>query len=475
MNKRIIYYCLLLFVLADIGYTFYQHLQVPLDGDISGGVIPTEVTNQILEDPFGFKVITQGAVYPNPNRFFAHWMFSGYFRTVPFIFQKIASPLDSIYLSAAFAKTIIQLLMIVLLARFITGNKNVAAKNYIMAMALVTPLFQSNGYRSYMGIIDHSITYTFFYALPACLLLIFCLPFFHRIFHKNISMSRALAAGLMLLAVILIFSGPLQPGIFLVLILLCGIFFIMKAGVLSQKNSPTGLLKALKQIPRTYLFFIVLTGALSLYSLYLGTHNSIFAGEDMPVTERYARLPEGLYYLVTQKIGFPVLLIMLIINFFLMKKQFATNEGKKIIALFKWIGLFSLLYIALLPLGGYKNYRPYILRYDTVMPVTIALILLYGISTYFLIKNYRRSWYLCPVIAVAIIFTLADQPQTGANQCEKNALNAIAQSKERIVLLNTDCTIMSWNKITQPENSAQNTQLLRFWGVLAEEKLYYQK
>lgn len=467
MSKRIIYCLLLFFLLADVGYTFYQHLQIPLDGDISGGVIPTAVTNQIFEDPFGLKVIRDNAVYPNPNRFFAHRTFSGYFLHAPFLFQKYVSPIESIYVSAAFAKILIQVLMTLLLAYLITGIRNIFDIRCIIAMALITPLFQTNGYGSYMGIIDHSITYTFFYALPCSVLLLFYLPFVKTFFYENEAPGILLKCCLAGLAVILPFSGPLIPGILLIAAVL---YF---ASLLKNKTMPSS--DEIKKSRSFFSFLFILAGLLSAYSLYLGTHNSIFTGESLSLSERYKKLPEGVYYLLTQKIGFPVLLGMLIFNFYLVRKHFPGAEGKKIISLFKWAGLFAILYILLLPMGGYKSYRPYILRYDTFLPVTILLFFLYGISSYFLIKNFNRKWYLLPVLALSAIFTFADKPEPGKNTCEKNALTILSLSDENPVLLPNDCTVMSWKKISDPHNSEQNAQLLNFWGITKSMKLYYQK
>jgi hypothetical protein len=59
-------------------------------------------------------------------------------------------------------------------------------------------------------------------------------------------------------------------------------------------------------------------------------------------------------------------------------------KGKKMIRILMWIGIFTFMYIMLLPFGGYRPYRPRIIRYDTFMPVTIALIYYFGASTYFI-------------------------------------------------------------------------------------------
>ena len=56
---------------------------------------------------------------------------------------------------------------------------------------------------------------------------------------------------------------------------------------------------------------------------------------------------------------------MLNIFFILRKKQ--NENGKKLISRVKWIALFALIYILILPLGGYREYRPNIIRGDTLL------------------------------------------------------------------------------------------------------------
>ena len=111
MIKRNLHIILILLLLLDICYSFIQHYHTQLDGDIAGGVVPSSDVQKILDNPFGLNVLLKNQVYPNPNRFFSHWIFSGYFKTVPLIMQKFADPIDSIYLSCALAKTIIQIII----------------------------------------------------------------------------------------------------------------------------------------------------------------------------------------------------------------------------------------------------------------------------------------------------------------------------------------------------------------------------
>ena len=145
-------------------------------------------------------------------------------------------------------------------------------------------------------------------------------------------------------------------------------------------------------------------GIFSSYSLYLGKynlHNSIYSAS---LVDLYLSLPTGIYYQFTQKLAFPVLFLILVINVLIISRMSKTSERKKILNAFKWIGLFSLIYILLLPLGGYRDYRPNILRYDTIMPITLSLFFVFGTTSLFILKNIsrqKRYWYI-PLMAVII-------------------------------------------------------------------------
>jgi len=61
-----------------------------------------------------------------------------------------------------------------------------------------------------MGLIDKSITYTFFYALPLMLLLLFYVQFYVAIYlKKKARVGVASKISALLLTIILLFSGPL--------------------------------------------------------------------------------------------------------------------------------------------------------------------------------------------------------------------------------------------------------------------------
>lgn len=234
---------------------------------------------------------------------------------------------------------------------------------------------------------------------------------------------------------------------------------------------------AFQKIPKDYIFFLIPICLFSLYSLFLGRYNSVDLSNKMPVAVLYSRLPAGIFYQFTQKLGFPVLFSILIINTIIINAKLKSLEGEKILRTFKWIGLFAIIYILVLPLGGYRNYRPYVLRYDTIMPITLSLMFIFGKTTTFILKriSYRQKyWYIPLIILVTFIFTNSDEPRFDKNDCERRAIVKIVESSEPVVKIDNNCTVLSWTKIENPADSESKIKLLELWRIIKEKKLYYQ-
>jgi hypothetical protein len=188
-------------------------------------------------------------------------------------------------------------------------------------------------------------------------------------------------------------------------------------------------------------------------------------------------LPAGLYYIFTQKPGMWLLLLMILINLFLISKLSQTGETRNMFSLIKWLSLFCLLYTLLLPLGGYRLYRPNIIRVDTFIPVILCMFFIYGITTLYLLESYRSKFssvYKIAVILLLLAFTWADQPMH-ETACERNAMEKIAQSTEKIVALDNDCLVMSWRKIYDYHESQWQAEMLMRWRITKEKKLFFMK
>ncbi len=463
-----------LFLFGDLAYTFYLQYHAPLDGDFAPLVLPSDQYKRVLTDPFGFSVLLHHASYSMTNRFFVQWSTWKYFNTLPFLFRHAASPIDSIYLSCALAKTLIKLFLVYLFSVYISGSYRVFGKDFLLAALLVTPLLQACGFVWQIGIVDPSVTFAFAYALSAALFFLFFMPFFMLAYHhRPLQIGYPKIVLLLLFLPVIAFFGPLNAPLIIILcpsVLLYHLWSGMKKG--------QGISVALKSIPKSLLITFTFATLAAVYSFYIGTHNDENFIATIPLWERYAKIPHGIYAMFSHKgLYFQVLLIAANLAFLFLNRGEA--RAKKLLRLFLWIVLFSIVFTLLLPLGGYRYYRQDIVRRDTMLPVLMAIIMFYGISTFYVLRHiaspeYKKA-YSGVLAMLLLFFAVSNTTNKFDNSCEKSALQQIADSKEKVVEMNSDCTVLSWKKITDYKDSKMNTDLLLKFGVISEEKYYYQK
>lgn len=195
--------------------------------------------------------------------------------------------------------------------------------------------------------------------------------------------------------------------------------------------------------------------------------------------ERYAMLPKGFMNMfVSGNGGFGLLFVLTIANCLIIR-HISDIEGKPMLSLFHWILLFSAIYIILLPFGGYRPYKPLIIRYDSTLPVSCLFIFYYVHSSVFLLKkSFKRAEIGLPyhiwTLLVIIFFFLYDTPRSYRNDMEIAAMEEIAMSKNDTVPLTCERTrIVSWEAPSAPEESETAGRLLYLWKVTDKEKLFY--
>ena len=479
MLKRYATILLLLFVGLDLALTFWQSYQLPLDGDLAAIVLPSAWYRAVLHDPLGWSVLRDHAVYAAPNRFFAHAALLGYMRAVPRWFQAWASPIDSIYLASALFSTVVQAGLLVLLATYgRLARPGAGPRGWWLAAALLAPLFQTAGYNGQMGIVIRSLTYTFFYTFPLALLLLWLLPFYGALCRQQpLRLPALLVPVWLVLAVVLALNGPVVPAAAVVR----GALVIGRWGWQAWRQpAGPGLARWARpawlsgQALGLGLFFAFMCA----YSLYIGRSNAE-NGVSPSLAELYQRLPHGVVDMLSGKLGLPLLLAFVLLNAQLLRRYAPGADGLWLRQVLRWVGGFAVLYIALLPLGGYRPYRFYLLRNDSVLPVLLGLLLAYGLSTLLLLRQLPlrpRRWYGAGVLLLTLIFVNADRRLSlrDNNTCERQALAQLARAPERVVRLPADCTVMSWLPVTDTTQSAANADLLYYWGVTPTRKRYYQ-
>lgn len=475
---------LILFVLLDLLYSATQHYHQAIDGDLARIILPDAAHTPVLHDPFGLTALLNQRVYIGPNRFFAHASLLAYMRTVPGWLQAFVSPISSIYLAGTLFKTAVQATLLGLLATYATqasGSTQRWGRPFWFAAALMSPLFQTAGYQGQMGIIDRSITYTFFYAFPLTLLLALLWPFF-----QSWSNSQPLRLGwfrlalLLALVVYLSLHGPIIAGV--VGVLLTGGLLVWLKLLAPASRLSFGLAVLTKRVPQPVWLVGGLMGLLAAYSLYLGHYDLENTGtQAVSLGQRYLLVPRGIIAELTSKLGLPLLVLAVLGNAWLITRRIAPSEtSNRLLRVLRGLAWFAGIYLFLLPLGGYRPYRELILRYDTIMPITLGLLGCYASTTVYVLHWLPKPslrWYQAGLVIFSSIYLFADKPlkPEASNITERAALEVLAAAPEHLVRLPVQGTVLSWDTMDDYRLSETNAQLLYHWGVTKEVKLYYQQ
>ncbi len=470
MQNRSLPPLLLLLLGLELALAFGQYCQLPLDGDLAAIAVPAAWYQPVLHDPFGWAVLTRGAHYAATNRFFAHVALLGYLRAAPRGLQVLAAPIDSIYLAAALFDTAVQAALLALLAAYIRLSSGSAwGRGWsLLAAVLLAPLFQLSGYQAQMGIISRSLTYNFFYALPLALLLLWLLPFYQAWCRQQpLRLPWPQVLGWAGLAVVLAFNGP-------IVVAALGV-----VGLLGVGASVAGWPAA--RSPHWWsgqaLGLLTWFGGLSIWSLWVGRNNAENS-HSFTLPGLYRLLPHGIFEELTSKLGLPLLLLFLLLNVQLVRRFGDVAESQRVRQVVRWVGAFAVVFVLLLPLGGYRPYRPFLLRNDSIMPILLGLLLAYGLTTTYLLRHLParpRRWYIGGVVLFSGIFFNANHLWLHENNtCEREALARLARAQTEVVRLPPDCTIMAWEPCSNPQQSVVNAELLAYWGVTPRRILYYQ-
>ncbi|MGN6647258.1 MAG: hypothetical protein ACTHJT_12095, partial [Cytophaga sp.] len=133
--------------------------------------------------------------------------------------------------------------------------------------------------------------------------------------------------------------------------------------------------------------------------------------------------------------------------------------------------IFSVVYILLLPMGGYRDYRPFILRRDTILPVLVLMYFCWGASSVLLIKLFKglvKRIYICFLIGISFFYMKKDTVPTYTNTCEKEYLQELAiksKGPEKCIKLKRDCTVINWGFTDSCEQSELLGSMLYYWHI----------
>lgn len=446
---------------ADTAYTFLQHRMVALDGDMASIILPAPHYAPVLKAPFGLPALKAEAPYASPNRYFVHRALYHYYRAVPAFFSRLTSKIEAVYLSSAIAKTASHMALLLLLSCLAGRGYPWRAK--LWAALWLAPLFQSAGYYApVMGIVEPAPMYTFFYAWPAVLMLSLLALLSWR--WQRPAGGWGAVAALAGLCVVLPFTGPLVAGV-----VATGFLLLLVIGMEKRWALRPGLLiqKTQEYLPPSYWAGLGGLALLSAYSLYLGTLSSEQQAQ-VGIWARYQRLPTGLWRILTNKPALPLLLGGLAWQIAALRRldrpAFKAWWGQEA----RYLLLFIALYLLLVPLGGYRAYRPDIIRRDTVQPVLLVLFYLWGRSGIRLLHAPAGpSWRLLPVAALMVLFTMADLTKVTGDSCQRRMLQRMVKEEQQLIVLPPECPVLTWPEISD-QDTRWPSELLVLWGILEE-------
>ncbi|MBY8963508.1 hypothetical protein KJK34_12160 [Flavobacterium sp. D11R37] len=472
---KIIYIAIALVLLGDLVFSYKQYDRSGVDGDFPRIVLGQDNYDKVLNDPLGISTFS-GESYPGTNRYTAHKLMSVYFKHVPFFFQNFLSPIDSLYLSITLAKFAIHLMLLLLFGAYINAWFRWAKwKSYLISAAIISPLFIGGSvYTEHLQVLDPCITYAMFYPLPLAALLAYYLPFYKYYITGNISKSPSFIVLWILFALGLVFFGPLPAALLLTSSPLLAIGLLWRA----YGKLPAGsgrIVNVLKELDRTIVILLGFAFVFALYSFYVGTKNSESA-DPMALKERFLLLFKGIQEVFFNKEhGVAYLFLATVINVLLLAYLYG-KENKVFLYLVAGLAVFSLMYIFLLPLGGYRYYRPLILRRDTTLPVLFILFYVFTTSGLLLLRRCPGKFKAYPFVFITIVvlhFGITDISMPGYynRKEQKPLMEDVAASKEDCVVLNHTVPIASWNFNVKCEESENVANFLLFYRI-TPRKIY---
>jgi hypothetical protein len=470
------------FLFFDFKHSTLQYSKTPLDGDFANIVLPVSSYQEVLNDPFGLKALCKQEKYSATNRFTAHYVMKVYFDHVPFWLQKIYNPIESLFASVTLAKMLIHLGFLSILSLYLASYLGFTFKRFIIFTAILSPFLIVNGpYGGNIGFIDFSMTYAFFYTLPIIFLMLFYFPIYRYILGKEDfknPIPYILIGSPFLL--FLVFFGPLSaPLLFLINGVLL-LFFLFQAWKNNDKKCELSTITlTFKQLNKIVLYFLLLGIFLSFYSFYIGTFNVENDWCTVPLVDRFKVLPIGIFKtFFSIDLGALLFILFILVNFYIVIKH-KPEMKLQIFTLLAFIGLFVICYCLLLPFGGCRSYRPYILRSDTFVPVLTVLLFLLPLSSFLVVsilkKRKQLYTYLFFFGALSIYFLSADKLPEYTNDKEKKALYFLAHEDEKHknnIEVPYDCTIVSWTLYDNFEQSKNSSLILYKYGITKNVVLF---
>jgi hypothetical protein len=478
-------------ILADLWHTGLWFSRMQIDPDLSRVAGPTQSYAHVLHDPFGFDGLQTGLHYPGAGRFMAHITTKAWAdHALGWMHVVVSDPVRSLYLALALTAVLVHLGFLVVGCGYLRAYQPMTPTSTIFSALGLSLFVQLASQRFYVGIIDHSMSYTFAYAIPLLALAAFFLPVYRSLLHRKYVPSRFASVVLAPVALYLAFSGPLvQPVVALIGVLLVGSQAIRRKWLLVHRRLVPGL---------------VLLAILSAWGMYVSRFNSESA-TSVTVRTRYSLLRHGLFdVLIRPSSPWPLLLATLVFLYRFVSKS-APGPVRLRLRKHVLVGVgFSVAWLTLLPLGGYRNYRPFILSSVTLLPVTLIAIYLFVLLLRLALSKAileteqggrvapdraevlsqigsgppgRSLWtflaFGCPLMVLVLLAVGKLMPVPPNNACQRSTFERLRDETSVVVQIPRTCPILTETvgALDDPDYQQAITALLSRWHIIESNQV----
>jgi hypothetical protein len=196
-------------ILADLGRTGLWFFRTQFDPDLSRVAGPAQSYAHVLHDPFGVDGLHTGLRYPGAGRAIAHLTTKAWAdHVLGWMHLAVSDPVRSVYLALALTAVLVHLGFLVVGCGYLRAYQPMSTTSTIF-FAFGLSLFVQLAYQwFYVGIIDHSMSYTLAYAIALLALAAFFLPAGSR----GTSLGTVLAFGCSAIVLVLFTVGKLTPA-----------------------------------------------------------------------------------------------------------------------------------------------------------------------------------------------------------------------------------------------------------------------
>lgn len=452
MAKAFALFGLLLLLSIDGAMSMRNFSNTTLDGDMARIVAPSDDYRNVLENPLGIGVWESGKATAAPNRAAAHHGFSLWMNNVPRWMP--SDGMEGLYQSVALLKTVTHFGLLCLLLYALMQVTPLSLTEKGLGLLCMAALFQdSSPMTLFFSVINPAITYVYFYSTQALLLGLLAILLFQST-RVSATFIAVMAVGVPVLAL----GGPLNAPAM-------GIGGVIYLAYRKLRGGMAALRPDYRDVAIGYVLIW------TAYSFWLGLFNTEHGWANLALTDRYERMWEGILILLEPWHGawfflLPVLAFNLL---FLRKSDWANGMAGLYLAL----AAFMVIWVLLLPMGGYRSYRPHIVRGDTLVPVNLVLIWMFAHTSVLLAR--RGIILVLPAVLCAGYFLSMDWETQVSNAAERAQFARLAHSAGECVALPRDGTLMhwEWNYESGCEESRWNLVYLNRIGVVQGRRLYH--